>query len=141
MSNICTKPAIVFDIDNTLVYVTPIAPNNLENTEFFTIKIKRRKFYVQTRPYLNYFLEKISKLYNVYFFTASSQEYASQIINKIYPQVKQFHSFFRDSCTEMYGYLVKDLNKIKTPLQKTLLIDDSTGSALKSPKNLVKIFP
>lgn len=69
------------------------------------------------------------------------KEYANLIIDKISPETKQNHRFFRDSCLNIYGYYVKDLNIIGRPLKQVLLIDDSSGSALKTPKNLIKIQP
>ena len=135
------KPTIVIDLDDTLIHATPIAPHDLDNNNFFTIVVKRRKFYVQTRPNLHMFLERLSKLFNICIFTSSDQRYANKIINKILPNVKECYRFFRDSCTEMSGYLVKDLSIINSPLKKTLLVDDSVGSALKNPKNLVRIKP
>lgn len=140
--NISTsKPAIVVDLDDTLVHVTPIAPVNLDNNNSFTITINRRKFFVQTRPYLQLFLDKLSKSYDIYIFTSSNEKYANKIIDKILPNLKKSCRFFRDSCINMYGYLVKDLDVINKPLSQILLIDDSAGSALKNPKNLVKIKP
>ena len=49
MSNCDSKPTIVVDLDDTLVHVTPVVPYDLENGNFFTIVIKRRKFYLQMR--------------------------------------------------------------------------------------------
>ena len=36
---------------------------------------------------------------------------------------------------------MKDLEVIQTPLHQTLLLDDTAGSAIKNPKNLIKIKP
>lgn len=141
MSNCDSKPTIVVDLDDTLVHVTPVVPYDLENGNFFTIVINRRKFYVQMRPYLQNFLDNLSRFYNICVFTASEQKYANKIIDKILPNVNKCYRFFRDSCINMCGYFVKDLDIIDCPLHKTLLIDDTAGSALKNPKNLVRIKP
>lgn len=135
------KASIVIDLDDTLVHVTPIAPINLDIENSFTIIIKKRKFFVQKRPHLNYFLEKIDKLYDVYIFTASKKEYANKIIDKIIPSCKESCRFFKDSCIKVSGYFVKDLKIINRPIKQMLLIDDSAGSALNNPKNLIKIKP
>lgn len=138
-----TKPTIVIDLDDTLIHATPIAPIGLDNNNFFTIIVKRRKFFVQMRPNLHFFLDRISKLFNICVFTSSDQIYANKIIDKILPNLKKCYRFYRSSCVEMCGYLVKDLNVVNSfaDLKKTLLIDDSVGSALKNPKNLVKVKP
>lgn len=136
-----TKPAIVVDLEDTLVHVTSLPTNNMETDNYFIIKFKKRKYYVQMRPHLQYFLEKLEKLYDIYIFTASTKDYANQIINHILPNVKNSSRFFRDSCSNICGYFVKDLSLIKCPIQKILLIDDFAGSAMKNPKNLIKIKP
>ena len=140
-SIILSKPAVVIDLDDTLVHVTPLPPKYLDNNNYFTIFLKRRKLYVQTRPYLHYFLDHLSKLYDIFFFTASNREYADAIIDKIMPNVDKSRRFYNNSCINTYGYCVKDLNIIRRPLSQLLLIDDSAGSALNNPKNLVKIKP
>ena len=135
------KPTIVVDLDDTLVHVTPVAPKDLDNNNSFTIIVKKMKFYVQMRPNLKYFIEKISKSFNICIFTSSEKVYATKIIEKILPDFKNCHCFFKDSCVNMCGYYVKDLELLKFPLNKILLIDDLAGSAIKNPKNLVKIKP
>lgn len=141
MSTNYIRPTIAVDLDETLVHVTSIAPVNLDNSNSFTFILKKNRFYVQTRPNLKYFLEKLSELVNVYIFTASSKEYANKIIDKILPNLKECRRFFRDSCINEYGYYMKDLSKINSPINKILLVDDLTGSALLYPKNLVRIKP
>lgn len=138
---VISKPTIVIDLDDTIVHVTPLQPRDLDNNQFFTITVKKRRLFVQMRPYLHHFLEKISKIFDIYFYTASDPEYANPIIEKIMPNIKKNHCFYRNSCLNVYGYYVKDLNVIRRPLKQILLIDDSAGSALKNPKNLVKIKP
>lgn len=141
MESNSTKPTIVVDLDETLVHVTPIVPNYMNKNNYFRIIIKKRKFYVQMRPYLQTFLDRLSNFYEICVFTASEKDYANKIIDKILPNVKNCFRFFRDSCVNCAGYFVKDLNAINCPIKQTLLIDDIAGSALNNPKNLVKIRP
>lgn len=142
LSNITiSKPSIVLDLDETIVYATPLKPKDLDNNHFFTINFKKRVFYVQIRPNLQHFLNQISKQYDIFFYTSSEKDYASQIIDKIMPKTKQNQRFYRDSCKNIYGYFVKDLNVIKRPIKRVLLIDDSAGSAILNPANLIRIKP
>ena len=67
------RPAIAFDLDDTLVHATPIAPKKVNVHDYFTITVHRRKMYVQKRPNLHNFLERIAKLYDIYFFTSSTK--------------------------------------------------------------------
>ncbi|KAH0795053.1 NLI interacting factor-like phosphatase family protein [Histomonas meleagridis] len=131
------KPAIVFDLDETLIFASAIKPK----ADSSQIKIGRRRMYIQFRPGLCQFIQEVSKLFDIFFFTASSQEYGDQIINLILPDTPASHRFFRENCTSKYGYPVKDLELINRPINKILLVDDVEGSAMFQPKNLVRISP
>jgi RNA polymerase II subunit A small phosphatase-like protein len=132
------RPAVVFDLDETLVHSTLIAPRS---GQFFQMRVHRRHVFVQTRPGLSDFLTRIQKIYDVYFFTASLPEYADPIIDKIAPGVRRCRRFFRDSCKTFSGYFVKDLSILRRPIGQTLLIDDIAGSALVNQANLIRVKP
>ena len=132
------KPAIALDLDDTLVHVTPIRPNS---GDYFSIRYRRRSLYVQKRPNLKIFLERLSKLFDIFVFTSSQKDYANMIIDKILPQVKSTKRFYRDSCLCQAGYSVKDLSLLKRPMKQVLLVDDMMGSALNNPKSLVRVRP
>lgn len=137
-SNGKTRIGIVLDLDETLVFTTMIQPKKKDALE---IKVGRRKIYVQMRKGLRQFLREVSKIFEVFFFTASTREYAQQIINHIMPETPNDHRFFDDDCVKMFGYPVKDLKTIKYDLDKLILIDDTEASAHFQPKNLIKISP
>jgi Dullard-like phosphatase family protein len=130
------RPALVFDLDETLVWCTAIKPSF---DDCFPIKIQRRRMFVQMRPGLLEFLREIKRTYDVFFFTASQPDYANQIIDQIAPSVPPSHRFFRNSCQSASGYLVKDLRILNLPLSQTILIDDTAGSALAAPRNFIRI--
>lgn len=136
-----SKPTIVVDLDDTLVYITEILPKDIDANSYFTITVKRKKYYVQMRPNLQIFLEKLSNIFDIYVLTALESCFANKIIDKILPNVKSCCRFFKDSCAYFVGYFIKDLKIINRPLSKTLMIDYSAGSAIKNPKNLIKIKP
>ena len=132
-----SMPAIVFDLDETLIFCASVKPSGCS----LPLKIGRYKFYVQFRPGLNEFLKEVSKYYDIFFFTASDNEYANKVIDAIWPQTPKSHRFFRDSCKPKNGYLVKDLSLLHKQLSHVILIDDIEGSALLQPRNLVRISP
>jgi Dullard-like phosphatase family protein len=133
-----SRPALVFDLDETLVYCTPIKP---ASDDCFPIKVHRRRVFVHMRPGVLAFLRDIQHTYDIFFFTASHPDYANQIINRIAPSIPLSHRFFRSSCQSSCGYLVKDLRIINRPLSRILLLDDTAGSALANPHNYVRIPP
>jgi Dullard-like phosphatase family protein len=136
--NTIPGPALVLDLDETLVHCSLIAPRS---GQYFQVRVRRRHLFVQTRPGLAEFLARVQRIYDVFFFTASTPEYAGLIIDKIAPEVRPCRRFFRDSCKPVSGYLVKDLSILRRPLTQTLLVDDIAGSALAQPANLVRICP
>ena len=127
------KPVLVFDLDNTLIYSSPLPVGSYH----FCILVERRRLYVKIRPWVLEFFDRISDLYDIYFFTSSNKSYARPIIKKIAPFVADEKCFFRDSCIADYGYYLKDITKIKTPINQTVLIDDTFGSGVLNPKNIV----
>jgi Dullard-like phosphatase family protein len=131
-----SRPALVFDLDETLVHCTAIKP---PSEDCFSIKVRKRRVFVQMRPGLLAFLRDIEHTYDIFFFTASQPDYANQIIDRIAPSIPPSRRFFRNSCQAASGYLVKDLRLLKRPLSQTILLDDSPGSALATPDNFIHV--
>lgn len=132
------KPAIVLDLDDTIINCTMIKTPQFS----FSIKVgNHRRAYIHSRPGLHEFLKEVSTMFEIFFFTASSDLYGNQIIDIIAPETPESHRLFRGSCKNIYGYSVKDLSLICKPINKILLVDDMNGSALLNPDNLVHISP
>lgn len=133
------RPAIVLDLDETLISSTLIHPD--ASTDFLKFKLKKRIVYIKIRPGLRQFIEQISNIFEVYFFTAAQEDYANKIIDMIAPETPQTHRYFKSHCVYNCGYAVKDLSLLKHSLHHIVLIDDMNGSAMFQPKNLLSIAP
>ena len=74
---------LVLDLDETLVHctTTPIPNPDL----VFPVEFNGEKFqvYVLKRPFLEQFLQAVSKLFEVVIFTASQQIYADALLNLV----------------------------------------------------------
>lgn len=100
-------------------------------------------FYVQTRPYLQHFLKKVSRWYDVYLYTASVRAYAEPLVEKLDPRHKRFKgAYFRDSCAvDGAGHATKDLAALHFDLARTVLLDDSGDMATCNRDNVFPIPP
>lgn len=77
------------------------------------------------------FLEKISCLYEIYIFTASTYDYATEIINFIDYDRKYISGILvRENCMETkIGFLIKDLRIVKNrPLKDMIIVDNLAHS-------------
>ncbi|OHS98916.1 NLI interacting factor-like phosphatase family protein [Tritrichomonas foetus] len=137
-AGIVKRGALVLDLDETLV-TSSVLPTR--NDECFTIRFNRRRIFIRFRPGMKSFYSAVKEMFDIYIFTASDKKYANQVIDLIDDQIPHNHRFFRDDCTCMSGYFVKDLLKIGRDLNEILLVDDTEGCAMKQPNNLLRVTP
>jgi CTD small phosphatase-like protein 2 len=83
---------LVLDLDETLVHCTvdPIEKPDLVFPVSFNGNVYQ--VYVRKRPYLDYFLETVSKTFEVVVFTASQKVYADVLLDQIDPEKKVYRS-------------------------------------------------
>ena len=82
--------------------------------------------YVRKRPHLDKFLQWIAGKFEVTIFTASQQVYAEKLLNLLDPESRYIsYRLYRDSCLNVDGNYLKDLNVLGRDLSKTVLVDNS----------------
>jgi len=84
-------------------------------------------YHVYKRPFVDYFLRKVSGWYTLVVFTASMQEYADPVIDWLDAgRGILARRLFRESCTQLpNGQYTKDLSMIDEDLTRICLIDNS----------------
>ncbi|CCA71789.1 related to nuclear envelope protein NEM1 [Serendipita indica DSM 11827] len=98
-------------------------------------------YHVYKRPFVDYFLRKVSSWYTLVIFTASMQEYADPVIDWLDAgRGILSRRFFRESCTQLpNGGYTKDLSLIEEDLSRVCLIDNSPVSYNINPANGIPI--
>jgi len=84
-------------------------------------------YHVYKRPFVDYFLKKVSGWYTLVIFTASMQEYADPVIDWLDGgRGILARRLFRESCTQTpSGSYTKDLAIIEQDLARVCLVDNS----------------
>lgn len=70
-------------------------------------------------------------------FTASVEPYADAVLAEIDPQGTLHGRLYRGSCVLHSGVYVKDLSRLGRDVSRTVLVDNSSASALFQPENLI----
>ena len=101
---------LVLDLDDTLIN--------------YKIDEKGRGILTK-RPNLNFFLNEMSKIFEMIIFTAGTQFYADQMINIIEEKRKIFDMrLYRQHTIKIDNFFVKDLSKLGRDLSKVIIIDN-----------------
>lgn len=98
---------------------------------------------VHLRPFVRDTLRSLKKKYELILFSSSSKEITNRIA-EILEKEEEFFSFrlSRESCFMTDNNLfIKDLRIINRPLERLLLVDDSTYGFGFQPENGVPIIP
>ena len=132
LTNINNKKfTLVLDLDETLI-AFKINPNQQNNG------------ILKFRPYLDYFLAKMKKIYEIVVFTSATQEYADPIENNIEQNQKgkYFNARLYRQHTIIYeNDFVKDISRIGRPLSSIIIVDNMPQNFRLQKENGIFIKP
>eukprot|EP01083_Nonionella_stella_P098424 276762_1 len=133
------KKCLVLDLDETLVHSSfkPIPKPDF----IIPVEIDRvvHHVYVLKRPYVDEFLLRASKHYEIVIFTASLSKYADPLLDKLDIHNVIAHRLFRESCVIHGTAYVKDMRRLGRKLKDSIIVDNSPPSYLFQPTNAVPI--
>lgn len=133
-----TPKTLVLDLDETLIHSTSRPYNNgarhgLKVRVVEVVLEGRSTVYtVYKRPWVDFFLRKVSTWYTVIIFTASLPEYADPVIDWLDGGDggggMVGGRLFRSDCLHSNGAYVKDLSVVDADLSRVCLVDNSPVS-------------
>ncbi len=123
------KLTLAWDLDGTLIThstATTSPPDAADHT-WKSVSSSGRVYSFWRRPYATAVLTVLAVGNEQHLFTAASRPYADSIVDALYP--KFFSSrLYRDALAS--SSCGKDLTRLGTPLDRTLLIDDQTRNRI-----------
>lgn len=129
------KVTLVIDLDETLVHSSFVPIKDPD----FVFTLTRGQYSVTVnvvvRPGAQEMIDKLGEIYEIVIFTASNQEYADLVIDRIDPHHLVKHRLYKESCVMINDCTVKDLSLLNRKLQKLIILDNSPMSYFLQPYN------
>lgn len=142
------RKVLVLDLDETLIHshhdgvlrqtVKPGTPPDF----ILKVTIDRHpvRFFVHKRPHVDFFLDIVSKWYELVVFTASMEIYGTAVADKLDTKEGILRRrYYRQHCTLEFGSYTKDLSAICSDLQSVFILDNSPGAYRAYPDNAIPI--
>eukprot|EP00747_Dinoflagellata_sp_TGD_P038617 gnl/TRDRNA2_/TRDRNA2_139780_c0_seq1.p1 gnl/TRDRNA2_/TRDRNA2_139780_c0~~gnl/TRDRNA2_/TRDRNA2_139780_c0_seq1.p1 ORF type:complete len:342 (-),score=54.44 gnl/TRDRNA2_/TRDRNA2_139780_c0_seq1:146-1081(-) len=133
------RRTLVLDLDETLVHCQPgLVPNCSPPALQLRIEAAAQplEMHLYVRPYVQWVLGLLSRVFEVVVFTASAAVYADQVLNYLDPEGRHVrHRLYRQHCTEIGGALFKDLRRLGRQMEDVILVDNSPIALGLNPDN------
>lgn len=110
---------LVLDLDETLVHY-------MEEGD---------EAYVQVRPYAEFFINELSKYYEIVIFTAATEDYADIVLNELDRKKVISFKLYRRHTEQKNNVYIKDISKLGRNLKKTIIIDNVKDNFSLHPEN------
>ncbi|XP_076306461.1 CTD nuclear envelope phosphatase 1A-like isoform X1 [Tachypleus tridentatus] len=142
------RKTMVLDLDETLIHsqhdgvirnmVKPGTPPDF----VLKVTIDRHpvRFFVHKRPHVDFFLDIVSRWFELVVFTASMEVYGAAVADKLDNNKGILRKrYYRQHCTLDYGSYTKDLSAITDDLSSIFILDNSPGAYRAYPDNAIPI--
>lgn len=154
------KPQLILDLDCTLLisyeYETNPEKMNSINRDHYLIRTNCFPDYicpsgrlVWTRPHLHYFMENVSQLCDVSYWTSAPREIQMEVISEVGLDKYSDQYYFGSSCTKSPNgdtyKSIGDLNRLASRTifdhERTIMIDDVNLNRIYNSENCIQIKP
>ena len=125
-SNLKSSPPII----KVPLKSNPIKPLSLfldlDETLISFVFSKENEGISRLRPYLYQFLNTVKNYFELIIFTTSTKNYADPILDVIEVTKGKYFSYrlYRESCTIVNNYIIKDIEKFGRDLNKCIIVDN-----------------
>ncbi|XP_065186974.1 CTD nuclear envelope phosphatase 1 homolog [Sycon ciliatum] len=138
------RKTLVLDLDETLIHShLDGQPMKYSQPDFvIRVMIHRHpvRFFVHKRPHVDYFLEQVSKWYDVVVFTASLEVYGTAVADRLDAGRNILgRRYYRQHCVFETASYTKDLKTICSDLANVMIIDNSPSVYKGNPDNAIPI--
>jgi Dullard-like phosphatase family protein len=123
------KKTLVLDLDETLVH-SRFNQFKRKSDIILNINVDGRNhtIHVLKRPFLDIFINEVSKYFDIIIFTASIPQYASALLDELDKDNRFKGRFFRQHCINNNGFYLKDIKQIGKDLKDIIIIDNNPAS-------------
>jgi len=133
---------LILDLDETLIYAA-------ERAEHGDSDFRIGPFYVYCRPHVTEFLEDVSAVFDLAFWSSGSSDYVEAIVEQLLPAgIRPALVWSRTRCIQRIDtetreyYYVKDLKKIKRlgyDLDRVVIVEDTPQKVERNYGNAVYV--
>ncbi|MBN3314697.1 CTL2B protein, partial [Atractosteus spatula] len=133
------EATLVLDLDETLVQSSLGVIPNAEYTFLARFQDQEYKVYMKVRPYVQDFLENMTKIFEIFVYTSAKKEYAEKILDILDPQKRLIrHRLYQEDCLCIMGHYIKDLTILNRDLAKTVIVGNDPYTF---PYHLMNMIP
>ena len=135
------KKTLILDLDETLVH-SAFKPFFIKSDINLSINVDgiNHLVHVLKRPFVDEFLQRMSKFYEIVIFTASISNYANPLLDKLDKFNLISYRLFREHCVSNRGLYIKDLSKLGRNLKDMIIIDNNPVSYAENEENGIPIL-
>lgn len=136
------KLVLLVDLDQTILHTTHEEVRNDPNVHSFTLWPGHPTYYTKLRPYLQEFLEEMSKIYELHIFTFGCRRYAHKIASLIDPDQKFFGNriLSRDESVDQFSKK-GNMNNLFPCGDSMVCIIDDRSDVWREAGNLIQVKP